>query len=279
MQTVLVGLDPPPAGTEPVRWAADYCRLTGDDVVGVVAHHPPPSEPPPDWYEEELATLRKQAAAALDAITPPIPHQLEVCRGDPPTVIAELARDEEAAMVVVGAPGSDGFRDLGLGTHHLPVPLVIVPALGGPLRGSPVVVGLDGSPGDLATLVWAVRLAAAVKGSVCAVHASDAVAMSHARPRRTPMVDQRAVAFREQVATVAAFGVDIATVVEGTDPVTALTLVADELDASLLVVGPGGASHHSGVLLGRVPAELPFEAQRPVAIVPPHRGSLTRREV
>jgi nucleotide-binding universal stress UspA family protein len=278
MQTVLVGLDPPPAGTEPVRWATDYCRLTGDELAGVVAHHPPPSEPPPSWYEEELATLRKQAEAELDAISPPIPHLLEVCNGDPPSVIAGLARDEGAAMVVVGAPGSDGFRGLGLGTHHLPVPLVIVPAVGDPLRGSPVVVGLDGSSDDLATLVWAVRLAAAVEGSVCAVHASDPVAALDPHRRSAEMPDRKEAVVREQVATVATSGVDVATVVESTDPVTALTRVADHVGASLVVVGQGGAGHRGGVLLGRVPAELPFETQRPVAIVPP-QGDSIRREI
>lgn len=270
METVLVGLDPPPTGVEPLRWAADYCRVTGDELVAVVAHHPPPAEPPPAWYEEELAVLRKQSAAALDALAPPVPHRLEVARGEPSTLIAQLAHEEHAAMAVVGAPGSDGFRGLGLGTHHLPVPLVIVPGLGGPLPGGSVAVGLDGSPADAATLERAVRLAEALRGSVWAVVATEPAVTS----ARDGDVETRA---RRHVAAIAGRGVDITVRVEDADPVTALTRVADEVDASVVVVGEGGIRHHGGVLVGHVPAELAFTARRPVAVIPQRSIGLARR--
>jgi nucleotide-binding universal stress UspA family protein len=278
METVVVGLDVPSARAEPLLWASDYCRLSGDELVGVVAYRPSESEVPPDWYEEEVAGVRKQAEAVLDAIKPAVAHRLEVLDGDPRAVIAEAASDERAAMVVVGARGSGGFGGLGLGSvahhlsHHLLTPLVIVPALGGPLRGSSVVVGLDGSPGDVVTLDWAVRLAHTVEGRVRAVYASDPAATSYPHPRRAAVADQVAdqkeMAVRDQVAKVAAAGADIAVVVEADHPVTALIRVADQQDASVVVVGRKGAGHLRGVLLGRVPAQLPFHSRRPVAIVP-----------
>ena len=274
METVMLGLDVSPAQTEPLLWSSDYCRLSGDELVGVVAHTPSQSELPPDWYEEELAGVRKEAEGVLDAVEPAIPHRLEVLDGDPRAVIGEVASDEHAAMVVVGARGSGGFRGLGLGSvahhlsHHLLTPLVIVPALGGPLRGSPVVVGLDGSPGDVVTLDWALQLAQTVEGCVCAVYASDPTPMSHPHRHHAAVADQKEMAVRDQVARVAAAGVDIAVVVEADHPVTALIRVADQQDASVVVVGRKGASHLRGVLLGRVPAQLPFHIRRPVAIVP-----------
>ncbi len=274
METVVVGLDAPAAPAEALRWAADYCRLNGHELVGVVAYRPSQSEFPPEWYEEELARVRKRAEAALDAVTPPVPHRLEVRDGDPRAVIADVADEEGAAMVVVGANGSGGFRGLGLGTvahhlsHHLVVPVVIVPALGAPLLGSTVVVGLDGAPGDVVTLGWAVRLAQAAEGRVCAVYASDPMAMSYPHPRGATIADQLEMAVRDQVAEVDASGVDIALVVEVAHPVAALTSVADRQDASVVVVGRKGAGHLRGALLGRVPAQLPFHAHRPVAIVP-----------
>ncbi len=56
---------------------------------------------------------------------------------------------------------------------------------------------------------------------------------------------------------------------EDTYPVRALTRVGDALDASLVVVGLGHVDHLGSVVFGRVPAELSFEALRPVAVVPP----------
>ena len=74
---------------------------------------------------------------------------------------------------------------------------------------------------------------------------------------------------RKQVADVATgSGVDLATIVEVDHPVTALASVADRHDASLIVVGQKGVGHLRGMLLGRTPAQLPFHAHHPVAIVP-----------
>ncbi len=127
---------------------------------------------------------------------------------------------------------------------------------------------MDGSSGDLVTLDWAAKLAHAVHGRVYAVYASDPMAMSYPHPRGATIADQMEVAVRKQAATVAASGVDISTVVEVDDPVPALTRVADQHDASVIVVGRKSAGHLRGLVLGRVPAQLPFHAHRPVAIVP-----------
>ena len=137
------------------------------------------------------------------------------------------------------------------------------------LAGGPVVVGLDGSSGGMVTLRWAVRLAQAVAGRVMAVYASDPMAMTYPHPGGGTIADQKESVVREQAAGVAAgSGVDIATIVEVDHPVTALTRVADQHDASLIVVGRKGVGHLRGMLLGRTPAQLPLHAHRPVAIVP-----------
>jgi nucleotide-binding universal stress UspA family protein len=192
METTVVALESPVTRAEPLHWAADYCRLNGDELVTLVNYRRDQSELPPDWYEEELANLAKQTDAALDAVAPDVPHRSEVHDGDARTVVAEVASEEQAATVVVGARGNGGFRGLGVGSvahhlaHHLLVPVVVVPTLGGPLRGSAVVVGLDGSPGDVVTLDWAVRLAQLAEAPVRAVYASDPMAMSYPHPRRVP---------------------------------------------------------------------------------------------
>lgn len=275
MHSVVVGLDVPPTRVEAVRWAADYCRLSGDELVGVVAYSASQSELPPDWYDEHVADVRKHAEAVLDAQAPGVPRRVELRDGDPRTVIPEVARDD-AVMVVVGARGRGGFHGLGLGSvaHHLAhdllTPLVIVPAAGGPLPGGRVVVGLDGSRHDVATLAWAVQVAKAVHGSVTVVYASDPMAATFGHPHGETKADQKEDIVRAQVAQAATKGVEIAMTVDVDHPVPALTRVADESDAAVIVVGRKGAGGLRGVLLGRVPAQLPYHAHRPVAIVPRH---------
>lgn len=274
METVVVGLDVPPARVEPLRWAAEYCRLAGDELVGVVAYCPSQSESPPDWYEEQVADVQKRAEVAMDALASGVPHRAELRDGDPRDVIPEVAHDDSAVVVVVGARGNGGFHGLGLGSvaHHLAhkllTPLVIIPNSGGPLPGGTVVVGLDGSPNDIATLEWAVQLAEAAEGSVTAVYASDPMAMTFAHPYGETIADQKEEVVRAQVALAAAPRVKVSITVEVDHPVPALSRAADQVDASVIVVGRKGASHLRGVLLGRVPAQLPYHAHRPVAIVP-----------
>lgn len=274
METVLVGLDTPPAEADPLRWAVEYCRLSGDELVGAVAYRPSQSELPPDWHDEDFAALRKQGEAVVGEVASDVPHRLVARDGDPRQVFAEVAVDESAGMVVVGPGGSAGFRELGLGSvahhlaHHLLVPVVVVPALGAPLRGSPIVVGLDGARGDVVTLKWAIRLAEAVKGPIVVVYASDPMAMSYPHPRGATIADQLEMVVRNRVEAAAGSGTDISLVVEVAHPVSALTEVAAEKEASTIVVGRKGAGHLRGMILGRVPAQLPFHARRPVVVVP-----------
>jgi nucleotide-binding universal stress UspA family protein len=273
MDTVVVGLGVAPASVEPLRWAAKYCRSVGDELLGVVGFSPSQAESPPDWYEHEVALVRKQAEAAMDAMASGVPRRAELRDGDPRQVIPEVACDDGAAVVVVGAGAGNGLRRLGLTgvahhlAHHLPIPLVIVPGMAPTLRGRPVVVGLDGSPTDVATLEWAVRLAWAVDGSVAAVYASDPMAMSYPHQLGATIADQKQEVVSAQVARAATAGLAITMSVEIDHPVAALTRVADQVDGSVVVIGRRRAGHRS-VLLGRVPAELPHHARRPVAIVP-----------
>jgi nucleotide-binding universal stress UspA family protein len=274
METIVVGLDVPSAQFEALYWAADYCRLAGDELVAAVAYHSSESETPPGWYQERVATVRKTAEAAMDAMASGVPRRVELHDGDPRVVIPEVAQADDAAVVVVGARGSGGFHGLGLGSvahhlsHNLATPLVIVPGMGGRVGGSPVVVGLDGSPHDAVTLTWAAKLAAVVEGSVAAVYASDPMALSYPHPHGATIADSKEEVVRSQVARFAASGAKITLTVEIDHPVPALVRVADRMDGSVIVVGRKAEGHLRGALLGRVPAQLPFHARRPVALIP-----------
>lgn len=274
METVVVGLDMSSHDAVSLRWAAEYCGVMGSELVGVVAYEPSQAETSPEWYDEHVADVRKQTESAMDATASAVPHRVDVRFGDPCSVIPSAASDVGAAVAVVGAHGTGGYHHLGLGTvahhlaRHLLIPLAVVAGPLTPLRHKPVVVGLDGSPGDVTTLEWAVRLAEAVDGRVCAVYASDPMASSYPHPYGATVADQAEEGVKSQVARVAGRRVDIATVVEIDEPVPTLARVADAQDASVVVVGRKGAGHLRGLLLGRVPSALPFAAHRPVVIVP-----------
>jgi nucleotide-binding universal stress UspA family protein len=94
------------------------------------------------------------------------------------------------------------------------------------------------------------------------------MAMTYPHPHGATIADQLERVIRDQVASVAASGVDVTLSVEVAHPVRALTEVAAKNEASIIVVGRKGAGQVRGAILGRVPAQLPFRARRPVAIVP-----------
>jgi nucleotide-binding universal stress UspA family protein len=273
MQVVIVGVDVARPRDDSLVWAADYCRITGQELVASVGYGPTEAELPPEWYEQQLAAARGRGAEAVAAVAAGVPFRIDVRYGDPRMVIPAVAGETSATTVVVGAHGGGGFHHLGLGTvaHHLtrwlPVPVVIVPTSRRPLDGGTVVVGLDGSRGDVATVDWALALTKAVHGRLSVVYASDPMSHSYPHPYLATTADQEEVAVRDQIAELTA-GVDVVTTIEVDRPVDALVHVADREDAALVVVGHKGVGHLRSFLLGAVPAELPFEAGRPVAVVP-----------
>lgn len=274
METVLVGIDVSDSEFQALRWALDYCRVTGAELVGVIAYEPVQAEEPPDWYEEHIAAVTKQAEAAVDRMGRDVPYRIEVHYGDPRSVLAEAATGARPALVVVGARGGGGFAGLGLGrvahhlAHHLQVPLVIVPAVPKDLRGSTIVVGADGSPASLNTLRWAVHLASAARASVHVVYAYEPLAASYPHPPTATDQDRQAAAVQAEVASFDGTDVKVVASAVTDHPVAAITLTAAEDEASLIVIGRRGAGGLRGLLLGHVPAQLPYHAHRPVAIIP-----------
>jgi nucleotide-binding universal stress UspA family protein len=277
MDNVVVGLAEPPNPTDPLRWAADYCEVTGSELTGAVAFRPHEAEVSPAWYDEELAVARKVADKAMDELAARVPHRLELRDGDAGHVILDIARDEGATSVVVGASDDGGPRSLGLGSvahhvaRHLPVPLIVVPEVRRALAGSAIVVGLDGLPADATTLRWALELAGAAGARVRIVYATDPMAMSYPHPYGATVADERESVIRTRVERAPTGGLDVEMEVEVDHPVSALVNVAQRTGASLLVVGRHAGGVARGLLLGRVASELPFRAHRPVAIVPTGR--------
>ncbi len=121
MPEIIVGLDGSPREPAVLRAALRLTRL-GDQLVLLRAVTRPVELPPhlltvrPD---EVVATLEREARAALAAraaeLPPEVVAKLRVEVGVPWHVICDAARDEGAALVVIGSHGYGGVDRL-LGT-------------------------------------------------------------------------------------------------------------------------------------------------------------------
>ncbi|MEO6989200.1 MAG: universal stress protein [Aquihabitans sp.] len=269
---VVVGSD---TSGVPLSWALEWCSSTGDELVVASALHPDQAEMPPDWHDELIASARSDLEArigVLEGSSPPA-HRSLILDGDPSDIITQVADDEAASLVVIGARGDGGFHSLGLGgvahhlSHHLHRPLVIVPHAGGPLQGGTIVVGIDGSDESTTAAKWAVDAARRVGGSVHTVYAYDPAADSYGHGDVVNRKERGEVDARAQAHALEGQGVKIEITVIGAHPVEALIDVGNQVNASLIVSGTKGQGGFHGMVLGRVPAQLPHHAGRPVALI------------
>jgi nucleotide-binding universal stress UspA family protein len=139
---IVVGVDGSDHSKRAVEWCARYAGALGADVVAVHALDQPvyalptlayvPIPPIDDEAREKLReVVRSDWCAPLERAG--VPFRVVVEDGAPAVVILELARAEQADLVVTGRRGRGGFTELVLGStshslsHHLDRPLVIVP--------------------------------------------------------------------------------------------------------------------------------------------------------
>lgn len=277
--TIMVAIDPASAETPALAFATEWCMTTMQKLLMVSSFNPPQAELPPDFHHELLAGVHREIEGRLADLTRghPLEHRSMIVEGDATQVIVDTARSEDPSLVVLGARGGGGFRELGLGgvahhvAHHLMRPMVVVSGPGGPLRGGTIVVGTDGSPASRSALVWAVAAARDLDAHLHVVFASDPLADSYPSGDGTASVAE--VPFRheedvrEELASVDLSDVDVEISLVDRHPVAALSDVASSDDASMIVVGTRGSGSFHGLVLGRVPAQLLHHAGRPVALV------------
>jgi nucleotide-binding universal stress UspA family protein len=135
-----------------------------------------------------------------------------------------------------------------------------------------IVVGTDGSDTAKRAVAEAVRLASALGGELHVVSAYERARAVHAASpggrQIPPMLDDGLVESKlsEAAASVRAANVPVMTHAVRAEPVDALLQVADEVDASLIVVGNQGM-HGAKRVLGSVPNSVSHRARCNVLIV------------
>ena len=143
------------------------------------------------------------------------------------------------------------------------------------MRTRRIVVGVDGSTGSAAAVAWCQRMAPLLAAEVIAVHAieSSEYSLSPSSFPMRPFPD----AWRENIsaevekvwcAALEMAGVEFRTVLLNAGAAAALLVVADDVDADMIVVGRRGQAGFEELILGGAPHQVARHARRPVVIVP-----------
>jgi nucleotide-binding universal stress UspA family protein len=248
----------------------------GAEVLIANVFEPEQAEVSPDDYQKLVATAEDILRGWAEPLTgSSVPHRCLQLAGPPDTLLTATT-SEHADLLVVGTRGAGRHAALHLGSlahylaHHTVGPLAIVPIGGAATDVDRIILGIDGSTGSAAAVLWCADVAAAVGAEVLAVCAVE----PHARPLfradgRWREAAEAAIS-SEWVEPLRAAGVALRTrVVDGAHPLAALARAATEDDASLLVVGTRGLSEIGGVRLGRLPLQLVHQTGLPVVLVPP----------
>jgi nucleotide-binding universal stress UspA family protein len=204
-----------------------------------------------------LAPAGRGIARLAAAWGAPAGTELRVGSGDAARRALAAAREERAALVVIGAHAADP----GL-LARADLPVVVVPSAATPARdGSPILCGIDGSAGARFALRTASSLAGPRGAGLVAVHVARSAGDLGAGGRLLERV-------------LAEERLDDAgrRVVAGT-PADRLADLADEEGAELVAVGSRGRGALRAAILGSVSAGLVAVARRPVLVVPPQYAS------
>ncbi|WP_269319927.1 universal stress protein [Candidatus Blastococcus massiliensis] len=282
----MVGVDGSESSTRAAVYAAGVARRRG---LGLLVVHVTPRKGIDDALPMAGPEIRARFADSATALVESAADTVRQTTGltdvgaeviDDHPVDGLLALSAEAEVIVIGRRGVGGLPGMILGStagavvQQSECPVIALPDEPDDAEPGrqPVVVGVEGRPGDDEVLAFAVAEAAARRTDLVALHAWQEVAMVAALGAYQPLVDWTAVEEQEQhVLTDAvarwrteAPGVAIRETV-ARDRATAALLAASDA-AELLVVG----HRHRGRLarLGSTMNGVLHRASCPVAVVP-----------
>jgi nucleotide-binding universal stress UspA family protein len=131
-----------------------------------------------------------------------------------------------------------------------------------------LVVGYDGSAGAHAALAEALALAGRLSEGVHVVFSFESPRLGGELHDLDAEIQERGDAVvGEALRTAAAAGVTVSSDVRKQDPAEGLIAAADEVEASMIVVGSYGERPLRSVLVGSTPTRLLHLSERPVLVV------------
>jgi nucleotide-binding universal stress UspA family protein len=197
--------------------------------------------------------------------------------GAPATVLAEVAEDESVDLLVVGTRRRGWLATAFLGSvsaalvARAPCPVVVVPP-DVRLRPGPVLCAVDDSAAAHRATLVARRLSYALEAELVLVHA---VAIAQVVNPATVEAEQtrlargersRADALLADLAFGHGFGTDVERRVVFGSEADAIAELAEELDASLVVIGTRRRGPLKALLVGSVSFELRTRSPLPVVV-------------
>jgi len=140
---------------------------------------------------------------------------------------------------------------------------------------SKVVVGIDGSPGSLPALAWALRQAQGGRAEVLAVYAWQVPALAYSAPGYIPPEKESLDAEGKRILAEAlkalgtkAGNADVSLSVGNGPAADVIAEVCDETGAEMAVVGSRGHGRIAEILLGSTSRSLLQKSKVPLVIVP-----------
>ena len=285
-QPIVVGVDGSPHSRLALKWAADEAEFHGSSLRILYAGSGR-SKDVPAWYSSDSSGLSPGEAIIDDAVgLVATRHPSVLAGGEVVEWSASLAltmASRSAALLVVGARGLGGFKELLLGSvsdqclQYAHCPVAVVHSDSEDIATAPeprIVVGIDGSLGSSRALQWALEEATIRSASVEAMYVWQYPAVgSFVVP---PAMGAGAVA-QEVVEAATDHAARFAPEV----PFKALTscnaTVPTLLDAchgtDLLVVGSRGHGRFQEALLGSVSHQCARHARCAVIVVRPPVGA------
>lgn len=264
--TVVVGVDGSEHSRMALKWAADEAARRGALLKIICAFVKEPKHVP-IWYEPGSFDLSPAEAIVDDAYGlvatrhPSLVARVTIAEQPPTTALANAS--QFADLLVVGARGRGGFKELMLGSvsdkciqyAHCPVTIVRTDPDELPLRAvyPRIVVGIDGSLGSTRALRWAFGEAQIRSASVEAIHAwqyppigTFVVPPAHGYAIAAREIVEAATESARRLAPDVPFEVDVR--FDATVP----ALLDASKGADLLVTGSRGHGGFKDVLLGSV---------------------------
>lgn len=287
LETIVIGVDLTAPSLAGARWVA---REFAPEARLVLVHAFETSALR-RFFSDEDAThkaeeMRPEIAARLEELRSelgPERTKVVVTNGSPGKRLADIATDEDASIVAVGAH-RDTFADGLLGSvvsmllGACKVPVLIAHGM---LEGPPTraLAAIDASETGPEVLAWCKTLtdAFAMEGQVLSAIAPPGVAIDktlfssedeyqEARAKVVTQVQNRVREMSDQAGlsaerfeAVAVYG----------RPEAEIALAADRMEANLLVIGTRGQGHGRSLMLGSVSRRVIEASSCPVLVVPP----------
>lgn len=290
LDRILLGIDFSPGSLDAASWAA---RLAPDAEL-VLAHAvqiprpPAPLRGPFPAHEDLVSSAFDQATRRLErpaeALSPRAAVRV-VREGRPAEVLADLARETDADLVVVGAHGRWGaWTGPGSTADALaaasPVPVLLAQGFD---EGPPaeILVPLDDSSNARRALAWAAFLARSFGARLTLLHVLSSGLLGHMRlvssVSSARELEQSARAatrtWLEDEARSAGAPEEQTSVEVGTgSPGIEILAAAARLGSDLIVIGSRGAGGARAFGLGSVSSAVVRKGTGPVLLVPPARS-------